>query len=355
MGETPRAISSMAAQTTGLALREDDWAGLQHVLRDQQSYYLLGYEPAGSQQDEAPSVKVTRSGLAARSRSSLPGIVPTESYTDYALPRSELRSLMSMDPLDASELPVRISTLFQHSGSNWLVVALTVDAHHVAMTHRLSGSYEGGLEIELRVLDEKGGLVADQNASQNLNLKEAAYRQMLDEGLNYAIRVQIPRPGVLQVIAGIRDATSGRTGIGRRLAEVPDLSNGALVLSGIVLEPTAEKPGQNASGTVRRVFRPGEQLAYGCTIYDISVDAQNRAELVMTSRMYRGSKLVFQGKPAVLTPNEAVTSKMLTLRGTVNLGAETAAGDLIFQLIVEDRHAQGDRRTASQWTEFRVR
>ena len=60
-------------------------------------------------------------------------------------------------------------------------------------------------------------------------------------GLLYSVSLPVKRPGVFQMRAAVRDATSGGLGSANQFIEVPDLSKGWLALSSIALRAQVSK------------------------------------------------------------------------------------------------------------------
>jgi len=261
-------------------------------------------------------------------------------------------------PLDSGSLRVGLAPLFSYTTANWLDVLLLVDAHDVAVTHKLNGIHEAGLDFLLRVYGMNGEVLYDRGGSHSLPLTAEEYRRALDDGLNYTIRVPVPKPGVMQVRAVVCDATSSNTGIAHRLIEVPDVSTGELLLSGIVLETAASADAATAGTGVdsaRRLFHAGEQIAYRCSIYNAAADSRKRVEVEVQTTMYTNGQVVYAGAPMPLAA-EADGRQELNMLGKLKLGSNMVHSESVLEVTVTDKGTQdGKPRTASQWTDFTVR
>jgi VWFA-related protein len=350
------AIDALAAGTGGLSQAQDIPTALARILESEASYYLLGFpsDPSFLGHDTAVSVKLSRPGLELRARVQPAGIKPRPHIADSGSPAAELRLLL-VSPMEAGSLPVRVTALFSRTTGNWLDVLLWVDPHDLTFTHRLNGLHTAGLDVLIRVNDISG-LVADDHADTvSLSLESDAYQQILAEGVRLSRRVPIAQPGVFAIRAAVRDSTSTHSGIAHRLIEVPDVSKGELVLSGIALLPAvaADDTDQAAElASARRVFQPGQHLAYTYFVYNAAADGQNRAQLEVRTALYIGSRMVYESAPTSLAVSDAAGKKWLSLRGTLELGAATAAGEFVLEVLVSDMVKP---RTATQWTDFTLR
>ena len=100
----------------------------------------------------------------------------------------------------------------------------------------------------------------------------------------YGIHVPVAKPGPYLVRAALRDPATEGSGSAQQFVEVPDVENGHLAVSGIVLQedipeaaakspqdaaPDAPSPGEDAtSGAARRSFHRGFRLLYAYQIIE---------------------------------------------------------------------------------------
>jgi len=350
----PYVAAGLAATTGGLVLSQPVPAALTRIFQSEASYYLLGFPSEGSSAAPEVSLKLARPGLELRARLQPAGIKPRPHIADSGSPAAGLRLLLA-SPMEAGSLPVRITALFSRTTGNWLDVLLWVDPHDLTFTHRLNGLHTAGLDVLIRVCNISG-LVADDHAETvSLSLESDAYRQILAEGVRLSRRVPIAQPGVFAIHVAVRDSTSTKTGIAHRLVEVPDVSKGELLLSGIALLPAAAADDTDAAAglaSARRVFQVGQHLAYTYFVYNAASDSQNRAQLEVRTALYIGGRMVYESAPTSLTVGDASGKKWLSLRGTLKLGASTTGGEFVLEVLISDMVKP---RTASQWTDFSLR
>lgn len=349
----PACFGELVGGTGGLVLAEGVSAALARTAADQASYYLLGFSPGGAA-GTALSVKAARPGLHVRARKQPLGIKTPPLLLETASPQMELRRVM-LTPLEAGSVRLRISAAFRRTAAgNRLELSLLVDGRDISFTHRLNGNYEAGLDVLVRLFDAAGTPIGERSDAATLASTAEEYRRVVDEGLALALAQPVAKPGVFQVYAGVRDATSSNTGICHALVEVPDLSKGDLVVSGIRLFPAAAANGSDElqeMESARRVFGPGEQIAYNCAIYNAQPDEHNMAHLEVSTVMYAEGRAVYRSAPTPVT-SDTRGNAWLTLRGKLELGQHTAPGQFIFQVLVADKVKP---RTASQWIGFTLK
>ena len=350
----PACFQELAAGTGGLELSSDIAAALRRVAADQKDYYLLGVKPPPGAAAPMP-VHVSRPGLEVRARQRPAGRHVEPLFREPTSPQIELRRSMA-SPLEAGTMRVRLWAGFRRTAVNSILeLPLLVDGRDISFTHRLNGKNEASLDLQVRVFDSAGGVVEDQSNTANISATDEEYRRIADEGLPLALRVTAARPGVFQVYAGVRDATSSNTGLCHRLVEVPDVSKGDLLVSGIRLYPAASanvSDEAQALDAVKRVFRPGQQIAYNCAIYNPQPDEHNTAHVEVRTMMYAEGHAVFRGGATQVTSPNMIRNSWLTLRGTFEVGEYTAPGEFVFQVLVADKVKP---RTASQWIGFTLK
>lgn len=356
-GENPApqnlVMAELAASTGGFNFALALPAALERIAKDQESYYLLGFESGlqSAWQDAPLSVKLARPGMDVRSRLQPPVTAPPVPPADSGSPQAELRRKL-VSPMESGSMRVRILPRFGRSNTSWIDATMLVDVHDVTFTHKTNGMHYGGLDFVVRVYDLSGEIVCEQSQTASLPLPTAAYEEMLKRGMSIAIRAPVPKPGVFQMHAGVRDSTSGNTGTAHSLIEVPDVSRGDLTISGITLLPedaavTAEQ--DSPLDSARYVFPSSRPFTYTCSVFNVAVDEDKRARIEVSLSIYSDGRPVYQRSPIPLTVAGAANQRWLTVRGKLEMSATTVAGDFVLQLTVADKVKP---RTASQWTEF---
>jgi hypothetical protein len=154
------------------------------------------------------------------------------------------------------------------------------------------------------------------------------------------------------------------------LIEVPDINNGRLALSGIVLSgkpaegvasvqtqgdaPSAADAETEADPAVRRL-RAGMELRYDFHIYNAQLDpATGRPRLQTQVRLFRDGQVAYEGKVAPFDTTQQDDLKRLVAGGGIKLSRSAVPGEYVIQLVVTDLLAKPDRRVATQWLDFEI-
>ncbi len=212
------------------------------------------------------------------------------------------------------------------------------------------------------------------------------YYQALEGGLVYTVNHPVKKAGAYQLRVALRDATSEKVGSASQFIEVPDVSKGRLLLSGIVLRadmlpesalvgenrangaiPTAALPAKAAAqlpaegaqkqeidpkGTPAvRIFKPGKTIIYGYQVLNAQAGPGQRPQLEVQTRLFRDGQAIYSGEPQIVEMGDQPDPKHLMAGGRIQLGAKMAADDYILQVVVTDNLA---KRVATQSIDFCV-
>jgi VWFA-related protein len=125
-------------------------APFERIAREISGYYLVGFEPRGSDRDgkdHVVDVKVPRPGLTVRARRALPMAAP-------ALEQKELLASTIRNPQVALELPLRVTTYSSRDAASGKVRVL------VSAEVGRGGTPAGGLAVGFALVDDKGKVAA---------------------------------------------------------------------------------------------------------------------------------------------------------------------------------------------------
>ena len=146
LNDTQAGLAFLAEGTGGLAIKNqnDLNLGLDKIL-DDQSYYLIGYEPDTDSFDPATrkfntiDVKVSRKGVDVRHRSGFFNVADTKriSVADNLTPVQRLEKAL-YSPFSVNEISMRLNTLFGSDATNTAFVRslLHIDAGKLKFTDR---------------------------------------------------------------------------------------------------------------------------------------------------------------------------------------------------------------------------
>lgn len=296
-----QSLNALAEDTGGFLVQNtnDLNAGLGRILRDNEVYYLLAYEPANAARDGKfrkvqvrvagrPDLKVrTRSGYFAPDDTK-----PAAEETPEARRERELgQALSSLFPLDG--VPVRMSADFIDlpPAGPQAVVRARLDVSGVPFEPR-SDRYEADVEIAVAVYDEAGQLVGRVSGERaQLSLTEDSYRRALAQGLTVQRTVPLA-PGRYQVRLAAREATRSLLGSAHAWVEIPDVAARPLTLSSVFFLADSGE-GTEAAGLddaqVDRRFGRTQGLHYVVQVYE---PPGSRADVVLQGQVWRGKQLV---------------------------------------------------------------
>jgi VWFA-related protein len=380
---TQEGLAFLSKETGGFTIlnTNDLSGGIRKILNDQ-SYYLVGYEPNDETFDPKKQrfnkieIKVNRKDSNVRYRSGFLGISdeqikkPTQNLTPYQQITNALTS-----PFAVNDISLRLNTLFSNNKKQGSYVnsLLYVNAKDLKFTDESNGRKKAAFDI-LAMSFGDNGTVADQiNQTYTLNLKKEEYQKLVDEGFVYVFTFPVKKPGAYQMRVAVRDHATEKVGSASQFIEVPNLKDERLTLSGIVLEDLSfeqwsksqqqknkttisvdknEKPSDSMTNTVLRDFKRGRVLRYGFEIYNAKPNSANN--LTIRTRIFRDGELIFEGKPQPIDISGQTDLQRIQASSAINLGADMEIGNYILQIIVTDPSAKEKNKIAVQFVQFEI-
>ncbi|MCI0665148.1 MAG: VWA domain-containing protein, partial [Acidobacteria bacterium] len=318
-------INALARDTGGfLVINTNDLnLGLQRVLDDNETYYVLAYEPPESRRDgrfhkievriaDRPELKArTRKGYLAptpekppeksaeKQREKSPEKVAQEAK---ATKDAQIKSgLASLFPL--REIPIEISVEFidiAGRGPSALINA-HIDASALEL-QRTNDLLTDTIDLTVAVFDERGKVAHSHSERLSLNLKASVLETIVKKGFSYRRHISL-KPGFYQARIALREEGTARLGSAASWVEIPDLSKKQLTLSSILLSPGEDEQSlQNANetnlsyqprpSTARRKFQRGGKVDFLVFAYNAKVE-KGSPDVVIQSQVYSGSKLIY--------------------------------------------------------------
>ena len=392
----------LSQQTGGFTIvnTNDLNIGIEEALYDQQSYYLLGFDPEDEKFDRrrhSIKVNVKRPGVKTRTRSGFFGVSEDERENEAPgtpkTPKTRGQQILSalLAPMGARDLSLKMTPFFFNGSKDGpLVRALFhIDCSKLTFKDGPDGRKHLNLDLAAFAFDEEG-ITADFSARRLvLDFDEKRYREVLAEGLAYRADFQLKKPGAYQFRAVLRDDETGRTGSASQFIRLPDLNKNRLALSGLVMTTPRADAGaaSNNSGAVavtsvavdastaraekeadknsaprdlqatpyvRRFPRSG-LVQYGAAVYNATADKKTGLpQITVQAEIYRDGKPVYQLPPRSLEFSPGVNPKRFDYIGRLQLN-EFPAGDYLLHLIVTDGLAKKKIARAEQWMDFSVR
>ena len=338
--------------------------GLRRVM-DDQSYYLLGYQPDSDTFDPKANrfnrleVKVSRRGAKIRYRSGFFGITDEQVAANS---RSRMNTVAGAlaSPFALNDIPLRLHTLFTtgDKGQLWVKSFLHIDPSALEFRQEPDGRKRSTFEI-VAVSFGDNGIPTDQfKHSFKMSVDADTYQKGLDKGLVYQFAFPVKKPGAYQYRVALRDSGTNKIGTAFQFIDVPDVGKKRLTLSGIAVENIPGSIWKRTGGagvsssdperdTALRQFRKGSVMRYVADVYNPDI----KAPLTGRMRIFRDGKLHFEGKetPVSIQANGSGTQ----YSGGITLGADMPPGEYVMQLVVSQPKGK-DTRSAAQFVEFEI-
>ncbi len=351
-----QSLNALAEDTGGFLVRNtnDLGQGFGRILRDNEAYYLLAYEPTNTARDgKFRRIEVRlrgRAGLRVRTRSGY--FAPDDRRVAKAEPPDAVRereigqALGSLFPLEG--VPMRMSADFIDlpPAGPQAVIRTHLDVSGVPFVPA-GDRYAADLEIAGAVYDEAGRLVGQVSGERaQLSLTEETYRKALADGLTVQKTLALA-PGRYQVRMAAREATRSLLGSASEWVEIPDVAASPLVLSSVFLLADA---GQGATDLddvqVEKRFRTGQGLHYVVQVYSRAWGGPGAPATTLQAQVWRGKKLVGVTPKHELAPApgeaaakwserialEGFTPGAYELRVLATAGAATAERRIAFEV-----------------------
>lgn len=338
------------------------------IVRDNSSYYLLGYYSSNERRDGRQrklQVRVNRPGLEVRTRKSYVaarGRAPNTRAPEKSETSPQLRELMG-SPLQTTGLILSTTAApFKGVAPNASVsVAVQLDPASLHFVEK-DGTYQNNLELVVQAIDSTGKLLPGQTKKADMKLRPQTYEVVRRAGFRVMSRLSLP-PGRYQLRVAARESGGGRVGSVFYDLEVPDFTREGLTMSGITLSsiaasrlPTAEAdeqlrealPGQP---TTWREFVTQDTLSVFAEIYENTKGPAHHIDITT-------SLLSPEGRVAFKTEEPRSSDELQGGRGGYGHVAQIPLKDLapgLYVLRVEARSRQGgDNQSVSKEVQLRI-
>ena len=362
-------LRTLSGETGGFAAvnRNDFGTAFARIVRDNSSYYVLGYYSQDTRRDgrfRRVEVKVNRPGLEVRARKGYVAAkgraVSEKPFNDQA--SAELRAAID-SPVPISGLGFgAFAAALKGSGSNAsLAIALEIDGRRLRFTER-DGTFEDDIEVAILAVDDGGKPRDGGRDLLNLRLRPQTHALVARNGVRIMRRLEVP-PGRYQLRIGARDMGSGAVGSVLYDLDVPDFNKAPLSMSHVLLTSASASyiPTANADPELKRVlaampaahreFPRSDTLSAFAEIYDNQAKTPHRVAITAS---------VLSDTGTVLFTTESVRSsgELKGKRGGYGHSATIPLKDFApgrYVLRVEARTLLADGPTVSRDIEFRIR
>ena len=377
LSDTQAGLAYLAEETGGIAVKNsNDLAGGVKRVLDDQSYYLIAYEPDADTFDAAKrkynkiEVKVLRKGLSARYRSGFFNVAD-KAVSNTPVSQTPLVQLQAAltSPFAVNGISLRLNALFGNDTKDGPYVRslLHIDGKGLKFTDEKDGTKKAVFDVWAASFGDNGQPVDQIGKTYTLIVKPETYKKMVDEGFVYHFTFPVKKPGAYQYRVAIRDTQGEKIGSASQFIEVPDLKKNRLTASSLVLESLTLAEWQRLAdpngGVVRtdamtdtaiRRVKLNTVLRYGYEIYNARLDGAKRPNIQTKIRVFRDGKLVLDGQQLSLDLQGQTDMQRLRASGALSLGGRMLPGDYILQIIVTDNLAPQNRRLATQFIQFEI-
>ncbi len=377
MSDTQDSLRYLAAQTGGTSIvnNNDIAGGIRRVL-DDQSYYLVSYEPDQGTFDPASrkfnelSVKVLRPGAKARYRSGFYGvstenIKPEKSQT---VGQRMMRALVS--PFGSNEISLRLNGIFnsnERTGS-YIRSLLFIPGDALTFKKNAAGELSAVFDVIAANFGDTGAVTEEISKTYTISINEKQGEAMIKSGFVYDLTFPVKKPGAYQLRIALHDHGSDKIGSVNQFVEVPNLKKKKLTPSGIVMQNYpydvwAKLAEGKAAGTENydplaatalRQFKTGTVLTYGLSIFNVQQNSGVPPDVVYILRLYKDNKKIFEGKEQAFRQMPETPGGDVYIGASLNLGSSMATGDYILEITVTDRRAKGKFNKAVQYAQFEI-
>jgi VWFA-related protein len=311
-----QSLQVLADQTGGFAaINRNDFAGaFERVVRENSSYYVIGYYPTNDRRDgrfRRIEVRVKRPGLQVRARRGYvaprgraPNTRPPANATAFDV---LLGSAMN-SPVPLTGVPLSLSAApFKGTAPN-ASVALTLEMRADGFRFTEKGStFLDRVQVAFSAVDPGGTIRPGSKHVLGMEMSAATVALARERGFRVVSEIALP-PGRYQLRASAAEEGASRTGSVFYDLEVPDFYKAPFAMSGIAVASafTSQTPTVRPSEALRdvlpgplatgREFPRDDQVALFAEFYENVPNAPaHTIELTTTARADDG-RVVFQSR-----------------------------------------------------------
>lgn len=376
--ETQSGLKYLSAETGGFAVvNNNDTAGAVRRVLEDQSYYLVGYDPGDDTFDPVArrynriEVKVLRDGLSVRYRSGFFNVEKRERpkvAVAGATPVQQIQNAL-MSPFAVSGITVRLNSLYGNDArtGNFVRSLLHIRASDLKFKEE-NGKMKAAFDVLAASFGDNGQVVDQIGRSYTIDIDRKGYEKLQREGFVYHFMFPVKKPGAYQYRVAVRDPQTSSVGSASQFIEIPNLKKKRLSLSSLVLENVSadkfNQPGSKTSlaagetsamnDTSLRVFKAGSVLRYGYEVYNASRDSGRTPQLTARVRVFRDGRLLLDGVETPIDLAGQTDPERIKAVGALSLGNQMPPGDYILQIVVSDKLAKEKRNLATQFVQFEL-
>ena len=309
-------LRTISAETGGFAaLNRNDFSdAFARIVRENSSYYVLGYYPANERRDgrfRKLEVRVKRPGLQVRSRRGYVaprGRAPEPARAGAAAgPALTAANEALGSPIPVGGVPLTVfAAPFKGTAPNASVaVALELDVNQFRFTEG-NGTMNGRAEVAFTAGGMDGKVRGSGRHTLELTLRPETLARAKERGMRVITQVDLP-PGRYQLRVAVGEE-GGRAGSVLYDLEVPDFYRGPLTMSGVAITsaqasqaPTVLPKNPLADflpgpAVTTREFARDDELALFAEFYENAAGAPAHGFDVVTTLRAEGGRIVFEDR-----------------------------------------------------------
>lgn len=377
--DTQDGLRYLARETGGLSVvNNNDLSGGIRRMLDDQSYYLVGYQPEDETFDPKIRrfnklvVKVKRAGARVRYRSGFFGVsneAIADKPTTNLTPAQQLNKALT-SPFAVNDISLRLNALFGADAKQQTFIRsfLHIKGDNLTFTENADGTKKAVFDVIAVGFGDNGLVVDEISKTYTMSVKDDVLKLIKTNGFVYDFTFPMKKSGAYQLRVALRDTVSGKVGSANQFVEVPNLKKDRLTLSGMVLENISAKEWTDRNegkapassivepqaATSLRQFKRGTILNFGTQIYNAKLDPARKPNLTYQTRVFRDGKLLFEGKPKEIPVNGLTDFQRVPISSSLSLGTEMLLGEYVLQVVVTDNLAKEKRKITAQFVQFEL-
>ena len=362
-------MAALATVTGGFALTNSNSFDqtFSRIVRENSSYYVLGYSSTNDRRDgryRRLEVRVKLLGLQVRARGGYLGPMGRDSLPVEPPLKTPLNPAVASavrSPVATPGFPLRVFAapykLTRREAS--IALAFEMDGDALGLVER-NGQMVGGVEVSYLATDGQNTIQPGEFHIADLTLTPERYEYLQKTGLRVLGEMRLPR-GRFQIRVAVGNRT-GKSGSVVYDIEVPDFARAPLSMSGVSLtsnalsDVTTMRPKEPLKGmlpgpiTAAREFPRGDVLTIFAEVYENASKAAHTIDMIAELRSENGrafSRVNEQRRSTELQGKSGGYGLTAALPLNVDPGR--------YVIHVEGRSSAGDRPTVSRDVLIRVR
>ena len=386
-------LNALSRDTGGFPIfnNNDLSLGLQKIIADTETYYLLAFEPQVSYRDGryrkleirvkdhsdykvrsskgyfAPDDKAATKAAEKLEREQAKLDAERAKNPDKAAKKESAAKMMLVGNAYNSLIPMRdiptemsVDYLGTNKGDGYATITAHFDVSNIKF-EQVNGVYNATVEVVSTIYDEKGKAADGFSQKLIMTLKPKTYEYIMKSGFVFSRQAKLS-PGFYQVRLAIIKENSRQAGSASQWVEIADLGNKQLALSSIFLasdkEPGYTKQVQDEKPEkveeeksigeqqvtpiptqISHRFKHGSKFDFMIFAYNPKVNDKGALDTVIQTQIYAANKLVMATPPTQLQlPLEEKTTAYAPYAARMTLD-NFAPGTYELRLVVVDRIA----------------